>query len=134
MSLKDSAIVAPKMKRSSVTKDLMDQDENVFVSRNSHQKGLQQYYTPLKLAEGIARAMQLHSGVVTDLTAGCGNLLVPFRGKDGNRILTLGVELDKGNIPPVTEDCRIVNANLPELYPYLLKVEFQPDVIVLNPP
>ena len=43
--------MAVQMKRQKVTTELLEQDENVFVSQNSHQKGLQQYYTPQKLAE-----------------------------------------------------------------------------------
>jgi len=120
------------MKRSSITSELLEQEENIFVSKNSNKKGLQQYYTPLKIASFMRDVIGLQSGCVVDLTAGCGNLLAPFASKDG--ILALGVELDKSNIPKKTHECEIANANLVELYPYLLKVEFQANAMVLNPP
>ena len=125
--------MAVKMKRQSVTAELLEQDENVFVSQNSHQKGLQQYYSPQKLAEFMARCMNIREGSIIDLTAGCGSLLEPFV-SENSTTRTFGIELDKGNIPKATDKMRIVNANLPELYPYLLKVEFQPTGMVLNPP
>ena len=127
-----SSSAVPKMKGQSITEDLLNQDENVFVSKNSKNKGLQQYFTPLKVAGFIRRVVSIHSGVVVDLTAGVGNLLTPFEEDDD--IFRLGVELDKSNIPKATSNLHIVNANVAELYPYLLQVEFQPNAIVLNPP
>ncbi|MFH0989919.1 MAG: DEAD/DEAH box helicase [bacterium] len=123
-----------KMKRSTVTAELLEQDESIFVSRNSHQKGLQQYFTPLKIAECIFNSLSFSTGCVIDLTAGNGNLLQPFVDDGDPETVTLGIELDKGNIPKPTEQMRIVNANLPELYPFLLSVDFRPNVVVLNPP
>ena len=120
------------MKRSSITAALLDQDENIFVSKNTSSKGLAQYYTPLKVAAFMRDVIGLQSGCVMDLTAGCGNLLAPY--SENLDIASLGIELDKSNIPKKTHECEIVNANLVELYPYLLKVEFQANSMVLNPP
>ncbi|GEM_PF-1987963 len=127
--LKDRSSVLPKMKRQKVTKELLDQDEDVFVSKNSHEKGLQQYFTPLRIGRFMHEAMGTKEGVVVDLTAGTGNLLESF-----TECECLGVELDKSNIPKVKSNMLIANANLPELYPYLLQVEFQANAMVLNPP
>jgi superfamily II DNA or RNA helicase/predicted RNA methylase len=120
------------MKRSSITNALLEQEENIFVSKNTSTKGLAQYYTPLKIAAFMRDVIGLQSGCVMDLTAGCGNLLAPFSVDPD--IMAVGVELDKSNIPKKTPECEIHNANLVELYPYLLKVEFQANAMVLNPP
>ena len=34
------------MKRSSITNALLEQEENIFISKNTSSKGLAQYYTP----------------------------------------------------------------------------------------
>jgi len=86
----------------------------------------------------LRRCLGQQSGLVVDLTAGAGNLLLPWLdtqdSTDPNKIRALGVELDKENIPKSTPSLNVVNANLAELFPLLLQVEFHADVFVLNPP
>ena len=122
----------PKMKRQKITKELLAQDENVFVSKNSRQKGLQQYFTPKLVGELVRNVLEFESGVVFDPTAGCGNLLLPMVERKG---FALGIELDKSNIPdPPDERMRIANANIVELYPFLKQIDFKADCVVMNPP
>ncbi len=132
----------PVMNGQKLTQSLVTQDEDVLVSKNSKEKGLQQYYTPLKVGTWMRHVLGHKSGIVVDLTAGAGNLLMPWvsQQKVGDKSLgedimyALGVELDKENVPKSTQFLDVVNANLAEMYPLLLQVEFKADVFVLNPP
>ena len=54
------------MKRSSITNALLEQEENIFVSKNTSTKGLAQYYTPLKIAAFMRDVIGLQSGCVMD--------------------------------------------------------------------
>lgn len=142
LSKRDSILPKPNMKRSQLTTTLLQQEEDVLVSKNSAQKGLQQYFTPLKIGTWIRHILDQKTGLVVDLTAGAGNLLMPWVSNQnvgdkslGNETMqALGVELDKENIPKSTTFLNVVNANVAELYPLLLQVEFHADVFVLNPP
>ena len=124
-----------EMKRSRVTDELLiDQSENIFTSKNSVQKGLQQYFTPTKIAQFASRVIEAeNNAVIVDLTAGTGNLLKPYAEQDESA-LCLGIELDKSNIPTHTDNLKVVNADLSKVYPYLKAVDFKADIVVLNPP
>jgi len=124
-----------EMKRSRVTDELLNgQDENIFTSKNSLHKGLQQYFTPRKIAEFASHVIEPDTNaVVIDLTAGTGNLLKPYAERYTSA-LCIGIEIDKSNIPPHTDNSKIANADLSKLYPYLKAVDFKADIIALNPP
>jgi SNF2 family DNA or RNA helicase len=124
-----------EMKRSRVTDELLNgQSENIFTSKNSVQKGLQQYFTPTKIAQFASEVIEAdNNAVIVDLTAGTGNLLKPYSDQNDSA-LCLGIELDKSNIPTHTENLKVANADLSKVYPYLKAVDFKADIVALNPP
>jgi SNF2 family DNA or RNA helicase len=124
-----------EMKRSRVTDELLTvQSENIFTSKNSLQKGLQQYFTPTKIAQFASRVIEPeNNAVIVDLTAGTGNLLKPYA-EQNDSALCLGIEIDKSNIPTHTENLKVANVDLSKVYPYLRAVDFKADIVALNPP
>ena len=120
------------MNKSHLTEQqLLQNEEDLFSANTTIFHGLQQYWTPEKLARwlydvvvDLYKKENVQHTLVCDLTAGAGNLLQPYTH-------TCGVEVDK---TVIKSGKNIVNADLVKFYSYLQQGGIQFDIMALNPP
>jgi len=119
-------------KRSTLqAEDFRGQREDLLAHKDSKRFGLQQYFTPPKLAELLARRLPDDPAIVVDPTAGAGHMLRPYSSP-----YRLAFDIDAQALKRILkhEGMHKFNVDLPAFQPYLAAMNFRADCVAMNPP
>lgn len=105
-------------------------------ARNAIDKGQAQYETPLPWARAIAQGLPHNRPIITDFSAGAGNLLAGAVKTHTEALHALDIENCQNVSPHERLDVPIARCvgDLTVAWPLMKAVDYMADLIVLNPP